>query len=490
MPVLRLSTAVTIKLLLMFLFMALTATLAFHHEPWRDEVDSWMMARDASLSTIVKISPDMGTPVGWYFLLKPFASVGLPFAVQPVLTLVLIWTAVGILIFQSPFSSVVSASLCLSWFLSFEYSVVSRNYALRILGVFALFGSCSNETRSLSRSLQWWLSWPLILFSSVHFLSFAPGLMRLSYLQRTPHPSQRVKSLLLHLWPTCLTILSVWILWPTGHGQMAPDFATIRHFDNLHKAICMSVFPFFSTDGLSQYIAPLVFISCIVICMRESREAIALFLMFYGVNYIFVFKYFHSSLRYCGFNWIIFVTAAWLLCLRARKLPSERIQKRISLLTGLLLVITLINLPSVIKYWRRELSLPFTDAGATARYLIESNQLGEPIACTNPPLCTSILGYVSMPVRFWYPGIDQWGTHMFWDSTFAKSVRLDPLQAFLRARHFFYDVEGKDTFLFLSSAPISSPQTLGLTQLWESPTEGWHVTDERFIAYRWRADVH
>ena len=125
----------------MLSYIVLTAILAFHHEPWRDEIDSWLMARDASLGTIIKISPDMGTPVGWYFLLKPFASLGLPLIVQQAITLALVWVAVAILIFQSPFSPLISLLWCVSWYLSFEYSVMSRNYTLGVLGVFALLGS-------------------------------------------------------------------------------------------------------------------------------------------------------------------------------------------------------------------------------------------------------------------------------------------------------------------------------------------------------------
>jgi hypothetical protein len=311
--------------------MILTATLAFHHEPWRDEVDSWLMARDASLGTIVTISPDMGTPVGWYFILKPFASLGLPFGAQQVLTLILIWLAVAILIFQGPFSILVSAYWCLSWYLSFEYSVMSRNYTLGVLGVFALLGSHSANGSQRLKSFQWWVSWPLVVFSSVHFLALTPGLMVLSHTLEKRLRPKRERILLKYSWPILLASLSVWILWPTGHGQMGPKVVHFFQWINFQHAISLGVFPFLSIVGASRFVAPLFISSWFLVCRCGLRETIAFVLMMAGVNAVFVCVYFSHSLRYAGINWIILIALAWvgLLIARLRRGDSGRTQSHL-----------------------------------------------------------------------------------------------------------------------------------------------------------------
>ncbi|MEY4701368.1 MAG: hypothetical protein RL326_1555 [Pseudomonadota bacterium] len=472
----------------MLSYMVLTATLAFHHEPWRDEVDSWLMARDASLATIVRISPDMGTPVGWYFLLKPFASIGLPFATQQALTLVLIWTAVAILIFQSPFSILVSTCWCLSWYLSFEYSVMSRNYTLGVLGVFALLGSYSASCSSRLKAFQWWVSWPLVTFSSVHFLALTPGLMALSYsLDRRLTPKQE-RMLLKYSWPLLLTSLCIWILWPTGHGQMGSVFSRTSRVVNFQRAISLGVFPFLSVEGVSRFIAP-VFVCCwLLVCRCGIKETFALTLMLIGVNSIFVFSYFLGAWRHCGLNWILLIGIAWVGLSKSRLDGWSFARKQTFVITTALIVVTLINIRGSTTRWREEIRRPFTDAGATARYLTESGLIQEPIACRVPPLCSSILGYIPTPVRFWYPGIDQWGTHMFWDRAYAISTSLPADKALVRARNFLHNVQGHGSFLFLSHEPMPNPGALGLTKIWESPQTAWLIRDERFSIYRWQAN--
>jgi hypothetical protein len=482
----RISFAVALKFALLLSFMTLTATLAFYHEPWRDEVDTWLMARDASLSTIMKISPDVGCPVGWHFLLKPFASAGFPFGAQQTLTLLLVWTAVGILIFQGPFSLIISTCWCLSWYLSFEYSVMARSYALGILGVFALLGACSTSAPSRFRTLQWWISWPLITFSMVHFLALAPGLLLISYLLGEERGISRTRLIAAHFWPVFLSILSVWMLWPTGHGQLSDDFMPFFKPTNLLTAISLAVFPFGSSKSPPQYVAPAFLCFWLLICRLDWKKNLALVLMVSGVNSIYVFKYFHAAWRYSGLNWIIIIVAAWVGLLALQRRGSDGVRKWVHLITACLLVITLFNISDSAKSWRKEIDRPFSDAGFVAKYLIDSHQLDEAVACTSPPNCSAILGYLPVHKQFWYPGIDQWGTHMFWDRTYMRSCTLSPERALQKAKSFFHDAQGKTTFLFISNRRIPDPQSLYLIKVWESPRASWRVKDEAFTVYRWQ----
>lgn len=471
----------------MLSYMVLTATLAFHHEPWRDEVDSWLMARDASLGTIVRISPDMGTPVGWYFLLKPFASLGFSFATQQALTLILIWAAVAILIFQGPFSILVSACWCLSWYLSFEYSVMSRNYTLGVLGVFTLLGSYSASGRSRLKSFQWWISWPLVVFSSVHFLAMTPGLMLLGCILDRRFEPKRGRILPKYIWPLILLALCSWILWPTGHGQMGSNLRNFFSLLNMRHAISLAVFPFLSVDGISKF-ASLLFICCWLLVSRCGLlETLAIMLMMAGVNAIFVFTYFHQSLRHCGLNWVLLASIAWVGLLKARLRRADSARTQSFLIAVMLCAVTLVNIFSTAERWKKEIQSPFTDAGATARYLTENNLLQEPIACRSAPCCSAILGYISVPTRFWYPGIDQWGTHMYWDRNYTRGFSLSATKAFLRTKDSLHKVQGHAAFLFLSNEEIPDFVALGLTKIWESPRQAWAIGDERFVVYRWQS---
>ena len=48
----------------------LLSLAALHHEPWRDEADPWLFARDGDFANIVQWSRHAGTPTLWYWLLE------------------------------------------------------------------------------------------------------------------------------------------------------------------------------------------------------------------------------------------------------------------------------------------------------------------------------------------------------------------------------------------------------------------------------------
>ena len=60
----------------------LTSILVAHHEPWRDEVDAWLTARDETPLAVFKLAGYSGTPALWYLLQMPFAKLGLHFATK------------------------------------------------------------------------------------------------------------------------------------------------------------------------------------------------------------------------------------------------------------------------------------------------------------------------------------------------------------------------------------------------------------------------
>ncbi|HYN43152.1 MAG TPA: hypothetical protein VE129_15350, partial [Thermoanaerobaculia bacterium] len=78
-----------ITLLVWVIWVLLVSFLALHHEPWRDEAETWLMARDASFGEILHRTGYLGTPVLWFAILFPFAKAGLPFETQAVLHLAL-----------------------------------------------------------------------------------------------------------------------------------------------------------------------------------------------------------------------------------------------------------------------------------------------------------------------------------------------------------------------------------------------------------------
>lgn len=114
----------------------LIAVICFH-EPWYDEAQSWLIARDASLIEIIfRIPHYEGHPPLWWLILAIPAKLGLPYEIS--LKTVQIITAVVaeyLVIFKSPFPKWIRYLLPFTYFLFYQYGVQARPYGLMICAI-------------------------------------------------------------------------------------------------------------------------------------------------------------------------------------------------------------------------------------------------------------------------------------------------------------------------------------------------------------------
>lgn len=113
----------------------LVSFVASHHEPFRDEVQAWNIARDLSIADIFKQMYSEGHPCIWHLLLKPFTMLGLPiYSMTWISVVIMIFTA-WLILFKSPFSKFVRTILVFSSPFLYFYSIISRSYCLIALAV-------------------------------------------------------------------------------------------------------------------------------------------------------------------------------------------------------------------------------------------------------------------------------------------------------------------------------------------------------------------
>ncbi len=117
-------------------FSAIVLIGLIFHETWYDEVQAYMIARDASLHDILFYLPHYeGHPPLWHLLLKGAIALGIPFpfALKGV-QFALYATVIAIIQFRSPFSRLMKTIIPMSFYLMYQYAVVSRPYILLALG--------------------------------------------------------------------------------------------------------------------------------------------------------------------------------------------------------------------------------------------------------------------------------------------------------------------------------------------------------------------
>ena len=114
-----------------------------YHEPWGDEAQAWLIARDLPLGKMMfsemhyEVSPGLWHAILWigqHFFHAPYAAMNFIGAVLAIV-------GAAVLIFFAPFPRIVRYLMASSYYVSYQYAVVARPYVLMLLcgGVAAIF---------------------------------------------------------------------------------------------------------------------------------------------------------------------------------------------------------------------------------------------------------------------------------------------------------------------------------------------------------------
>ena len=171
----------TLALLLAFvLYIAIIAIVMCFHEPWFDEAQSWLIARDSPLASIFSVRPHYeGHPPFWNLLLAIAAKSGVPYefgikGIQLVCASLLgAW-----LIFKSPFkhaSSLATFLIPFTYFACFQYGVTSRPYALLCLSLLVAAHYWNSADSKTSSACKLAISLMFMCLLSVYGIAFAAG---------------------------------------------------------------------------------------------------------------------------------------------------------------------------------------------------------------------------------------------------------------------------------------------------------------------------
>ena len=127
----------TWEIALFLLFCTGTIALSFFHEPWYDEFQAWAIAKSSLHDVLFFLPHYEGHPPLWHLILKLFQHFTTnPELVVKIPNLMIMFTAVWLLIFKSPFSRKIRLILPFTFFIFYQYTIISRPYCLLVLGLF------------------------------------------------------------------------------------------------------------------------------------------------------------------------------------------------------------------------------------------------------------------------------------------------------------------------------------------------------------------
>jgi len=470
-----------ILILIFVIYLAITLFGALKHQPWRDEAQGWLIARDLNPLEIIQQMPYEGTPPLWHFILYPFAASGAPYAAEFIINYLFAAAAIFLLLFFSPLPKSVKILLPLSYYFLFEYSVVARNYSLIILSLFTI---ASFYPQRFKRPLLYAAAIALLAWGGIQSFATAAILALFFTVEalQNKHEEKRYLAAIIVMLLALLSVILILLPYP-DQIYSGLKFNGLNFFA---KAVAVSLLPYFNNLFLPPvyfWIISALWLSLIPFLLKTKTARFIFLASFIWMEFIILFKHL-GEFRHYGLFLIMFIFAWWLdAYYRAGKREIEKKPKKIWSFSALvfLSVCLLGNFAYGAYYYYTNNNTNYSGAKEMANYLIKNNLANEEIVSF-----TSIAGSALLPYlpgkEFYQLELNQKGTYISWDDKYKYSVLL-PYWEHKRNMWLFYNQENPKpkSVLILSIWPLGYYDP-SLIYINESTKPS--VTDEYFYLYR------
>jgi succinate dehydrogenase hydrophobic anchor subunit len=431
--------------------LAILLVVAAHHEPWRDEADVWLFARDAEPSAWLSFLKHSGTPGLWHLLVAPLARAGLPYASINFLNVAIVSIGVAIFLRFAPLPIVWKLLIPFGVLPLHEYGVVARSYGLSFTLVMAI---CAALAARRPRPLLTGLLIALLANTNAHSLVLATGLglywLLETWRARTPGGLAVSRAMAFGM---ALAMaggsFAIWILLPPDDPQLIErEFRIDRVLLSLLRD---AFFPSFSR--LPGGLLGAVSLVWIVLLLRPRREVFAFLLWSAAALITFFLSVYSGFLRHAGFLWLATTAAVWL----EESDASRRVPRRAVLLL-LFAFSALSHLKSGVNRSGLDYDAPFSSAFEAAAFL-RSFDLDAALVAAHPATTgEAVLPYLPIDALY-YPGLESFGSHLPWNGAYVRGLVTKAPEAFLHTRARFPEPQ---PIVFITSDPIDDPAALGL----------------------------
>lgn len=292
------------KVFILILFVTLAFIVGVRHEPWADEAQAWLLARDSSLySLIIKNLHFEGHPALWYIILKFVQFLGMPYKYLFILPIIFSSIGVYLFIFKSKFPWYIKCLFPFTFFVFYQYTIVARSYCLIFplvvslaiiwddryekIGIFTLILilliNCEAHTYLFAGSIYFYC-----LLET--FLDFRKGIKK--------EKKVYVGFIILFL-AFLMTLLYVF---PTGTTHVPFQIISYSFSDSFLTS-------FFMNDIFKFIISLLIIIYFVLFILKDRKNILTFFLFIVPIIVFMVMVYFREW--HLGIIMIIFIFYIW-----------------------------------------------------------------------------------------------------------------------------------------------------------------------------------
>lgn len=483
--------------IVLILFVGISVSAVFFHEPWRDEAQAWLIARDIMnpVGFLYQMRYE-GTPPLWHLILVGLNILNLPYVSMAIVHLIIISLAAFVLIKYSKFSRLQKFLILFGYFFIYEYNFIARNYALSVLLLFVISALYSYRFEKK----VWYLFFVGLLATTNSHSFIITGILTLFYTFELYWNSKEnglklnLKSYLYLIIPAAFILVSYYLVrnpddlmpfykdWyfnifqPQDFNRIATAFSIafvpipLFRIDFWNSSIFEGM-PFFKA-----LIAILCYFSALFVLRKSKRTLILYFLISSALILFFLVKAPLSN-RHIGFLFI-----SWIFCLSISPNIKDLFAKK-SFENLFIYSILLLQLFSGFLAVSYDIQNPFSAAAETKDYFIKSEIPKENTLIATYPsyVAESVLPYLPAKTQFYYLEYEEFHSYMIWNTKYNNSLSLNDEQVLDRIQK----VEGDYSVTYLViNHRISDPKVLEKFELvfeskWDIITD-----EERYFIYK------
>lgn len=194
----------------------------YKHVCWRDEANTWLMARDLSVASLFDYTSYEGHPCLWYFAQMPFAKLGFPYVTLKLLSFFFVTASAVMIMFRTRLplwmrSLIILSPMCIAAFVT-----PARNYCMCAVFITALcimYRKRDEQPILYGALLALLLQTHIVVGGMVVICGFCRGLEFLKKLAPKEVPKEKIwRSVIGILLPVFSGFFLLWEFRDTGHA--------------------------------------------------------------------------------------------------------------------------------------------------------------------------------------------------------------------------------------------------------------------------------
>ena len=451
---------------------------ALHHEPWRDEAETWLIVRDNNLQGLFKIIPFEEHPPLWFLIMMPIAKLGMPYSTISYLPAIIMIAAVYLLLFKTTLPFLVKLLLPFSYIFFYEYSVISRNYCL---GIFFIAAIISLYPKRFDKPLLFALC-VTGLFNS-EGLAFGVGF---ALLVLYVIDAIQFKKLRTRVW-IAIIIMSI------GGFYLIP-YMVMNPAANLYEGMIIdsprqvanAIIGALVIDG-SSVIALLIWAAIIVVLIARTKSFFIFISGAVCVLYILGYKYNLGYPRHFGLLFVVAIVAFGI--------SEEYEDDRLNIIkinkfnprafgAWLFAFIVLLQAPYTFASYKDDLENDFSGSKSAAKFLNNQNLQNTILVGHQAWAASAIMPYLPIGTKFYYAECQRYGTYYVYDSCFLKNNWHTPPEYAVDICYQNFKDRLAD-LVFVFNRPLNDRSMAYMDLLYQSPKPPI-TKDEAFYIYRFK----